>query len=84
MNLENGGPCWGRATGGQRGSLCPGLCRKLVVLCNPCILPHAAYHSFFFSSIDTPPGPSATTSSRPPMTEVVWKKSYLRKSCMGL
>ncbi|TNN73802.1 hypothetical protein EYF80_016010 [Liparis tanakae] len=28
--------------------------------------------------------PSATTNSRPPMTEVVWKKSYLRKSCMGL
>lgn len=42
------------------------------------------YHSFFFSSMETPPGPSATTSSRPPITDMVWKKSYLRKSCMGL
>lgn len=30
-----------------------------------------SYHSFFFSSMETPPGPSATTKSRPPMTEVV-------------
>lgn len=44
----------------------------------------SSHHSFFFSSMDTPPGPRATTSSRPPMTDVVWKKSYLRKSCMGL
>lgn len=44
----------------------------------------SGYHSFFFSSMDTPPGPRATTSSRPPTTDVVWKKSYLRKSCMGL
>lgn len=42
------------------------------------------YHSFFFSSMETPPGPRATTSSKPPITDMVWKKSYLRKSCMGL
>ena len=42
------------------------------------------YHSFFFSSMETPPGPRATTRSRPPITDMVWKKSYLRKSCMGL
>lgn len=42
------------------------------------------HHSFFFSSMETPPGPRATTNSRPPITDVVWKKSYLRKSCMGL
>lgn len=42
------------------------------------------YHSFFFSSMDTPPGPRATTRSRPPITDMVWKKSYFRKSCMGL
>lgn len=29
----------GRTTGGQRGSLCPGLCGKLVALCNPRLLP---------------------------------------------
>lgn len=42
------------------------------------------YHSFFFSSMETPPGPRATTRSRPPITDMVWKKSYFRKSCMGL
>lgn len=42
------------------------------------------YHSFFFSSMETPPGPRATTRSKPPITDMVWKKSYLRKSCMGL
>lgn len=42
------------------------------------------YHSFFFSSMDTPPGPRATTRSKPPITDMVWKKSYFRKSCMGL
>lgn len=42
------------------------------------------YHSFFFSSMETPPGPRATTRSKPPITDMVWKKSYFRKSCMGL
>lgn len=42
------------------------------------------HHSFFFSSMETPPGPRATTRSKPPITDMVWKKSYLRKSCMGL
>lgn len=44
----------------------------------------ARYHSFFFSSMETPPGPRATTRSKPPITDMVWKKSYFRKSCMGL
>ena len=27
----------------------------------------------------TPPGPSATTRRRPPITDMVWKKSYLHR-----
>lgn len=42
------------------------------------------YHFFLCSSIDTPPGPRDTTISSPPITDNVWKKSYLRKSLMGL
>lgn len=41
------------------------------------------YHFFLQSSTLTPPGPRATTNSNPPITEVVWKKSYLRKSLNG-
>jgi hypothetical protein len=42
--------------------------------------------SYFFlcSSIDTPPGPRLTIINSPPMTDSVWKKSYLRKSRSGL
>ena len=41
------------------------------------------YHLFFASSILAPPGPKATTNNKPPMTDMVWKKSYLRKSRMA-
>ena len=42
------------------------------------------YHLFLCSSRDTPPGPWETTMSKPPMTDVVWKKSYFKKSLIGL
>lgn len=42
------------------------------------------YHFFLCSSMETPPGPRDTTISSPPITDNVWKKSYLRKSLMGL
>jgi hypothetical protein len=44
----------------------------------------ACYHFFLCSSIETPPAPRYTTINRPPITDIVWKKSYLRKSRIGL
>lgn len=44
----------------------------------------AVYHFFLCSSIETPPGPSETIISSPPMTDSVWKKSYFKKSRSGL
>lgn len=80
---QNNVPWWGELE--EREGLCVPVVGDVSVAVRFSFLnPPIAYHSFFFSSMDTPPGPSATTKSRPPMTEVVWKKSYLRKSCMGL
>jgi len=42
------------------------------------------YHCFLCSSMLTPPGPMDTSISRPPITDMVWKKSYLMKSLVGL
>ena len=36
----------------------------------PCV-----YNAFLFSSRLMPPGPRSTTMSRPPTTDMVWKKS---------
>jgi len=44
----------------------------------------AIYHFFLCSSMETPPGPKDTTIRRPPITDSVWKKSYFKKSLIGL
>lgn len=41
---------------------------------------YSGYHFFFCSSKLAPPGPKATTNSSPPITDMVWKKSYFKKS----
>jgi len=70
---------WGAM--GQWGN---GGCCKLLE-CKCFVTEELRFHHFFLdSSMETPPGPSETTINRPPITDSVWKKSYLRKSLIGL
>lgn len=41
------------------------------------------YHFFLCSSIDTPPGPSDTIISKPPMTESVYKNKIIIVILLG-